>query len=264
MEVIHNNTSDHRIFNPSQDFSTEFPSPQLRPRSHSAPQERINSTLQSIISHTLSTLQQHSNSSTTNSQNDSQQRRYKDNCYCGLEPTLREVKKENQNKGRFFWSCSKFRGPDHERRCDFFRWDTQNGEGNDVRNDGMAEEPSTDRNRSYVSMNPVVGTASPTENNDDGNDDDNNNNDDDDGDDGDDGDVGDDGDDDVNLSPHPDQRSENVPFLTRSFPRTRVTSNTTPITSNRRFRNFRRRASLPQSLGSPPARSQSPLPLDTT
>ncbi|CAG8610482.1 50_t:CDS:2 [Funneliformis caledonium] len=60
--------------------------------------------------------------------NTSQQGIFISNCDCGLEPVLREVKSNTINKGRFFWSCSKFGTPNHSRKCNFFKWKSQNDE----------------------------------------------------------------------------------------------------------------------------------------
>ncbi|CAI2184886.1 678_t:CDS:1, partial [Funneliformis geosporum] len=122
MEVINGKAIDHQNSNRdsgSRNVTTASLS-QLRPRSQSAPQERIIPTLQSIANDTISTSQ-HTNTTAfianhPSQQNDPQQRRYNIKCDCDLEPILREVKINTPNKGRFFWSCSKFGGPDHMRR----------------------------------------------------------------------------------------------------------------------------------------------------
>src|SRR6266498_1251142 len=43
-------------------------------------------------------------------------------CYCGNDAILKEVKAETPNKGRFFWSCRKYGGPNHTRTCGYFQW----------------------------------------------------------------------------------------------------------------------------------------------
>ncbi|CAI2165463.1 2682_t:CDS:2 [Funneliformis geosporum] len=61
-------------------------------------------------------LQYNSVTTTNPSQNDLQQGTFISYCDCGLEPVLREVKANTLNKGRLFWSCSKFGGQNHSRR----------------------------------------------------------------------------------------------------------------------------------------------------
>ncbi|GBB84071.1 hypothetical protein RclHR1_01070021 [Rhizophagus clarus] len=102
-------------------FSPEFSTPNhIRPRSNSAPRASIpNSTSFSTISNTAVIRQ-------------SQQRRNEKICFCGLEPVLREVKINTPNKGRFFWSCRKFGGPNHSEKCNFFKWETQTTQNTDV------------------------------------------------------------------------------------------------------------------------------------
>ncbi|CAG8611173.1 7621_t:CDS:2 [Funneliformis mosseae] len=234
MEVINGNATDRQISNRdsvSRNATTEIPSPRLRPRSNSAPQERLIPTSQSIANDTISTSQNTNSIVIPSRQNDPPQRRHKSNCDCGLEPVLREVKINTPNKGRFFWSCSKFGGPDHMRRCNFFRWDTPNENENDV------DEPSSSapiRNEiPYVLIRAGTPLITYTDNN-----------------------INDDDDSEINLSPRPDQLSENE-VVPRLITRTRATSAATPLlTPHRRHRN--RRASSPQAPGSPPTRSQSP------
>ncbi|RIA95996.1 hypothetical protein C1645_434976 [Glomus cerebriforme] len=117
------------------------------------------------------------------------------NCSCGIPAVLREVKKEETpNRGKHFWACSKFGGPLHSERCNFFKWSEPIYE---YHNDELS---FTTQNRPEV---PFVLVESYNNNN--NNDDDN---------------------DEINL--HPDQLSER-PIVTT--PSNRSTSSTgTPST----------------------------------
>ncbi|CAI2171763.1 18080_t:CDS:2 [Funneliformis geosporum] len=227
MEVINGNVIDDQ--NSNRDFGSQNVTNEisLRPRSTSAPQEP---TLQSIANDTNTTA----SIANPSQQNDPQQRRFNIKCDCGLEPVLREVKINTPNKGRFFWSCSKFGRPDHMRRCNFFKWDSPNENENDV-----DEQSFLARNRNeipYVLIRSVTPLISYNDNNNSNDDDDNS---------------------EVNLSPRPDQLSENN-VVPRLITRTRATSAATPLlTPHRRRRN--RRATSSQAPGSPPMRSQSSI-----
>jgi hypothetical protein len=110
-----------------QNFSTEFSTPHLRPRSNSAPQEST----------------PNSTSFSNAPIRESQQRKSVKKCHCGLEPVLKEVK-NTQNKGRWFYSCSKFGGLNHLERCNFFRWETPLPQNTDA----TVESSSTTQNTS--------------------------------------------------------------------------------------------------------------------
>ncbi|RIA80542.1 hypothetical protein C1645_838518 [Glomus cerebriforme] len=190
-------TSDCQIPNEnfhSQNVSTEFSTP----RNSSALQ--INSTSQSTTDDT--TIQQ------------SEQRKYVRNCNCGLEPILREAKANTPNKGRFFWSCRRFGGPNHLRRCNFFRWDsspTQNASSTALNTPEML----------HVLIE-SMGTSSFLSNTNTNNHDDDNNND-----------YNDDvNNGEVNLSPLSDQLTRNEVVMPRSIAHTRVA--TTTITPHQR------------------------------
>ncbi len=230
MEVVNTSTIG------SQNTVTQSPTSQFRSRGNSFPQvPQEGTTISTLLSNTTTT-----DTKDFSQKNDPRQKRYKKNCYCNLEPTLREVKANTSNKGRLFWSCSKFGGPDHASRCKFFRWDdSQDEDENDFLNEQSSSTVQKRSEMPYVLIEmPPSSSSHPnpdTENNNENNHDHNN--------------------DEVNLlSSHLDQ-----------FLQTRETSTTTPpITLHRRIRNFRRRASLPQAPGSPPTRSPSPFPINTS
>jgi len=235
-----NNPSDYQIHD-SPNSTTDLPETQ-RPS-----QERkssINS--QSSVNNNTTLIQQQNRTNTTNStnattttnstqQNEQQQRQRVIICNCGLESVLREVKANTINKGRYFWSCSKFGGSDHLRRCNFFRWDSSSlyhDDGNEI----IAESSSIAQNRSNRPEMPYVLIESANFNIE------NNGNDNDDG--------------EIDLSPCPDQLSDNE--------ETRASTITTPpATPHRRARHSFGRAFSPQAPESPPTRQDTTTTIAT-
>jgi hypothetical protein len=233
-----NNPSDYQIHD-SPNSTNDSPETQ-RQRSG---QERNNSQLS--LNNNTNLIQQQTSTNTTNTtnssqQNEQQQRHRLITCDCGLESVLREVKANTINRGRYFWSCSKFGGPEHLMRCNFFRWDSPSlhqDDGNDVN----AESSSIAQNRSNRSDMPYVLIESANINFD------NNLNDDD---------TTNDDDGEIDLYPCPDQLSESED--------TRASSITTPPTTpHRRIRNSFGRASSPQVSESVPARQDTTTTIAT-
>ncbi|PKK66890.1 hypothetical protein RhiirC2_752732, partial [Rhizophagus irregularis] len=115
--------------------------PHLRPRSNSAPRVTMpSSTSFSSLSNT--------------SIRQSQQRVEVKNCKCGLEPVLREVKVNTPNKGRWFWSCSKFGGLDHSEKCNYFKWENSLNQNADVT--GESSSTARDTQDTYRNDDVVV------------------------------------------------------------------------------------------------------------
>ncbi|CAB5385811.1 hypothetical protein RhiirA5_501120 [Rhizophagus irregularis] len=124
-----------------QNYSSEMQTPHLRPRSNSAPRVTMpSSTSFSSLSNT--------------SIRQSQQRVEVKNCKCGLEPVLREVKVNTPNKGRWFWSCSKFGGPDHSEKCNYFKWENSLNQNADVT--GESSSTARDTQDTYRNDDVVV------------------------------------------------------------------------------------------------------------
>lgn len=62
-------------------------------------------------------------------------------CHCGLTTVLREVRKDGPNKGKTFYTCSKY----YEEKCDYFMWkdesDKKRGISVNVQSTILKEEP---------------------------------------------------------------------------------------------------------------------------
>jgi hypothetical protein len=83
---------------------------------------------------------------------------YQQLCHCGIKAVPKEVKANTPNKGRLFWSCSKYPNGD----CKFFKW--------------VDNDPSFMRNRFSRPEAPNLLADNNNNNNDNDNDDNNSNN----------------------------------------------------------------------------------------
>lgn len=135
-----------------QNYSTEMQTPHLRPRSNSAPRVTMQSSTSFSSINNIPIRQ-------------SQQRVEVKNCKCGLEPVLREVKANTANKGRWFWSCSKFGGRDHSEKCNYFRWENADVTGEssstarDTQDTYRNDDDVNDDNKNNIMMREEVNTS---------------------------------------------------------------------------------------------------------